>query len=78
MKTTEADTRKPYNGRTRSLVIAVDVGTTFSGVSYAVLEPGEIPKIHGVTRCALLPLGITQTSTLTFAIVVIDSLDRNM
>ncbi|TFK22887.1 hypothetical protein FA15DRAFT_595292 [Coprinopsis marcescibilis] len=45
-----ADTRKPYGGFTRSLVIAIDVGTTFSGVSYAILEPGEIPKIHGVTR----------------------------
>ena len=42
--------RKPYIGQTRSLVIAVDVGTTFSGVSYAILEPGEVPKIHGVTR----------------------------
>ncbi|KAF9445268.1 hypothetical protein P691DRAFT_675969 [Macrolepiota fuliginosa MF-IS2] len=45
-----ADTRKPYSGPTRSLVIAIDIGTTFSGVSYAILEPGEIPKIHGVTR----------------------------
>lgn len=44
------DTRKPYPGHSRSLVIAIDIGTTFSGVSYAILEPGEIPKIHGVTR----------------------------
>ncbi|KAG6902842.1 hypothetical protein C0995_010727 [Termitomyces sp. Mi166 len=44
------ENRKPYSGLTRSLVIAIDVGTTFSGVSYAILEPGEIPKIHGVTR----------------------------
>ncbi|KAH9945444.1 uncharacterized protein BXZ73DRAFT_38991 [Epithele typhae] len=43
-------TRKPYIGNTRSLVIALDVGTTFSGVSYAILEPGDVPKIHGVTR----------------------------
>ncbi|KAF9496734.1 hypothetical protein BDN71DRAFT_1482148 [Pleurotus eryngii] len=42
--------RKPYSGSSRSLVIAFDVGTTFSGVSYAILEPGEVPKIHGVTR----------------------------
>ena len=36
--------------------LAFDVGTTFSGVSYAILEPNEIPKIHGVTRCvSLLP-----------------------
>jgi len=44
------DTRKPYQGQTRSLVIAIDIGTTFSGVSYAILEPDTIPKIHGVTR----------------------------
>ncbi|KAF8896439.1 hypothetical protein BD779DRAFT_1433886 [Infundibulicybe gibba] len=48
--TPSADTRKPYGGPSRSLVIAIDVGTTFSGVSYAILEPGEIPKIHGITR----------------------------
>ena len=43
-------TRKPYTGQTRSLVLALDIGTTFSVVSYAILEPGEVPKIHGVTR----------------------------
>jgi len=26
------------------------VGSLVSKVSYAILEPGEIPKIHGVTR----------------------------
>ncbi|KAE9394398.1 hypothetical protein BT96DRAFT_958796 [Gymnopus androsaceus JB14] len=49
MKSSSA-TRKPYSGTTRSLVLALDVGTTFSGVSYAILEPNEVPKIHGVTR----------------------------
>jgi len=44
------DTRKPYPGHTRALVIAIDIGTTFSGVSYAILEPDVVPKIHGVTR----------------------------
>ena len=47
-------TRKPYGGTARSLVIALDIGTTFSGVSYAVLEPGEVPKIHGVTRWVIV------------------------
>lgn len=32
------------------MAVALDVGTTFSGVSYAILEPGDVPKIHGVTR----------------------------
>lgn len=49
-----SDMRKPYTGPMRSLVIALDVGTTFSGVSYAILEPGEIPKIYGVTRYVLV------------------------
>ncbi|KAK2460281.1 hypothetical protein APHAL10511_007670 [Amanita phalloides] len=42
--------RKHYAGPYRSLVLAIDVGTTFSGVSYAILEPGEIPLIHSITR----------------------------
>ncbi|KAF8840354.1 hypothetical protein BDN67DRAFT_1011543 [Paxillus ammoniavirescens] len=42
--------RKPYRGRLRGLVLAFDVGTTYSGVSYAILDPGEVPKIQGVTR----------------------------
>ncbi|KAL6307414.1 hypothetical protein BKA93DRAFT_727356 [Sparassis latifolia] len=50
MKSSSSGTRKPYGGSTRSLVLALDIGTTFSGVSYAILEPGEVPKIHGVTR----------------------------
>jgi len=27
-------TRAPYGGLSRTLVVAIDVGTTFSGVSY--------------------------------------------
>ncbi|PFH47317.1 hypothetical protein AMATHDRAFT_6868 [Amanita thiersii Skay4041] len=42
--------RKPYQGYQRKLVISFDIGTTFSGVSYAVLEPGQTPQIHGVTQ----------------------------
>lgn len=42
--------REPYAGSSRKLVLALDVGTTFSGVSYCILDPGEIPKIHGVSK----------------------------
>ncbi|KAI9573199.1 hypothetical protein HD554DRAFT_1154942 [Boletus coccyginus] len=42
--------RKPYHGRLRGLVVAFDVGTTYSGISYSILDPGEVPKIQGVTR----------------------------
>lgn len=46
----QGTSRKPYNGPKKALAIALDVGTTFSGVSYAVLDPGEVPKIYEVTR----------------------------
>ncbi|KAF9465189.1 hypothetical protein BDZ94DRAFT_1307339 [Collybia nuda] len=42
--------RPPYKGTKRRLVLAFDVGTTYSGVSYAVLDPGQVPEIKGVTR----------------------------
>jgi molecular chaperone DnaK (HSP70) len=45
--------RKPYKGLTRKLVIAFDVGTTFSGVSYCLLDPGEVPVIRGVSRSVI-------------------------
>lgn len=48
----KSNNRKPYNGDRRALVLAFDVGTTFSGVSYAFLDKGEVPQIHGVTRYA--------------------------
>ncbi|KAI0738324.1 hypothetical protein C8Q80DRAFT_1262843 [Daedaleopsis nitida] len=39
-----------YRGSARKLVLGIDVGTTYSGVAYALLDPGEVPKIHGITR----------------------------
>ena len=39
-----------YAGRTRKLVVALDIGTTFSGAAYAFLDPGEIPQIRSVTK----------------------------
>ncbi|THU77589.1 hypothetical protein K435DRAFT_702024 [Dendrothele bispora CBS 962.96] len=44
------NTRKPYNGTRRNLLIAIDVGTTYSGASYCLLDPGFIPEIQTVTR----------------------------
>ncbi|KAH9940096.1 uncharacterized protein BXZ73DRAFT_43137 [Epithele typhae] len=40
----------PYGGSVRKLVLGIDVGTTYSGIAYAILDPGEVPVIHGVTR----------------------------
>ncbi|KIM86828.1 hypothetical protein PILCRDRAFT_816085 [Piloderma croceum F 1598] len=42
--------RLPYHGTHRKLVLAFDVGTTYSGISYSILDPGEVPEIKGVTR----------------------------
>ena len=46
-------TRAPYSGSLRKLVIAFDIGTTFSSAAYAFLNPGEVPEIRPVTRQAL-------------------------
>ncbi|KAF5354269.1 hypothetical protein D9756_006964 [Leucocoprinus leucothites] len=43
-------TRTPYSGTERKLVLALDVGTTYSGISYAILDPGREPDIKPVTR----------------------------
>ncbi|KAF9526170.1 hypothetical protein CPB83DRAFT_837537 [Crepidotus variabilis] len=42
--------RAPYAGTRRKLVLAFDVGTTFSGISYSILDPGQVPTIKGVTE----------------------------
>ncbi|PFH47026.1 hypothetical protein AMATHDRAFT_153146 [Amanita thiersii Skay4041] len=42
--------RKPYQGDTRKLLISIDIGTTFSGVSYAILDPGQSSQIQNVTQ----------------------------
>jgi len=42
--------RAPYSGPSRKLVVALDIGTTFSGAAYALLEPGQVPETQFVTR----------------------------
>ncbi|RPD55189.1 hypothetical protein L226DRAFT_493295 [Lentinus tigrinus ALCF2SS1-7] len=39
-----------YSGTVRKLVLGIDVGTTYSGIAYAILDPGEVPQILGITR----------------------------
>jgi hypothetical protein len=43
-------TRQPYAGLRRKLVVGIDVGTTFSGISFCILDPGVAPVIQGVNR----------------------------
>ncbi|KAM6499518.1 hypothetical protein JOM56_005026 [Amanita muscaria] len=49
--------RQPYSGTERTLVIAIDVGTTFSGVSYALLNPGVVPQLLNPTHDSVQPRG---------------------
>ncbi|KAF8959231.1 hypothetical protein BDZ97DRAFT_1906233 [Flammula alnicola] len=42
--------RSAFRGPRRKLVLAFDVGTTYSGISYSVLDPGQVPEIKGITR----------------------------
>jgi len=44
--------RQPYHGSYRKLVLAFDIGITYSGVSYSILGPGLVPEIRAVTRYA--------------------------
>ncbi|KDR70823.1 hypothetical protein GALMADRAFT_254436 [Galerina marginata CBS 339.88] len=39
-----------FTGSRRKLVLAFDVGTTYSGISYSILDPGQVPEIRGVTK----------------------------
>ena len=42
--------RARYSGSSRKLVVGLDIGTTFSGAAYALLDPGEVPRIQSVIR----------------------------
>ncbi|KAF7290140.1 hypothetical protein MIND_01327200 [Mycena indigotica] len=42
--------RTPYTGTKRKLILGIDLGTTFSGISYCLLTLNEVPKILPVTR----------------------------
>ncbi|KAG2358893.1 hypothetical protein BDR07DRAFT_1293671 [Suillus spraguei] len=42
--------RQPYRGSDPKLVLAFDVGTTYSTISYCILYPGKVPQIQSVNR----------------------------
>ena len=48
--------RANYTGHSRKLVIALDIGTTFSYAAYAWLDPGEIPRVQYVSRRVFLSI----------------------
>ena len=49
-------TRARYSGLSRKLVVALDIGTTFSGAAYVLLDPGEVPQIQSITRYVFPPV----------------------
>ncbi|KDR67670.1 hypothetical protein GALMADRAFT_1071822 [Galerina marginata CBS 339.88] len=58
-------TRAAYAGSYRKLVLAFDIGTTFSGISYSILDPGTAPKIQPVTRYNLYDDGHQRTTSIS-------------
>ena len=52
---TAPEQRGPFSGGASKLVMAFDVGTTYSGASYTLLGPGFIREIYRVTRYTPLP-----------------------
>jgi hypothetical protein len=40
--------RRPYTGTAKKLLAAVDIGTTFTAVSFSILQPGEAPQFYEV------------------------------
>ncbi|KZV77361.1 hypothetical protein PENSPDRAFT_597305 [Peniophora sp. CONT] len=59
-------TRAAFQGPKRKLVIAFDLGTTFSGVSYAVLDPGKVPDIKTVNRWPGQEAGDNKIQTVVY------------
>ena len=57
-------TRTQYSGLSRKLIVALDIGTTFSGAAYVLLDPGEIPQIQSVMR-RVIPLVSDPGTTVT-------------
>jgi hypothetical protein len=53
LSTMSAKERGAFDGPRAKLILAFDVGTTHSGISYTIMEPGEVPEICNVTRLVL-------------------------
>jgi hypothetical protein len=42
--------RGAYTGDARKLVVAIDIGTTYTAASFSLLEPGDVPQINQVSN----------------------------
>jgi len=54
-------TRARHSGSSQKLIVALDIGTTFSSAAYAISDPGHAPDISYVIWQALLPIPDTVT-----------------
>jgi hypothetical protein len=41
--------REAWSGDTKTLLVAIDIGTTFTAASFSILEPGSIPVYQEVS-----------------------------
>jgi hypothetical protein len=56
--------RKPYDGPAKKLIVSVDVGTTFTAVSFSILQPGDVPQFNEASSRVLLREYCTLTDRL--------------
>jgi hypothetical protein len=40
--------RDEWTGAEKTLLVSIDVGTTFTAASFTILEPGAVPTFHEV------------------------------
>ena len=57
-------TRSAHMGSSRKLILAFDIGTTYSGVSYVLIEPGLVSEIKPVIRYSLPSRSSSERLTL--------------
>jgi hypothetical protein len=46
--------RNIYEGKTKKLVVAIDVGTTVTTAAFCFAQPGEVPQFNDVRPIDLL------------------------
>ncbi|KAI5122758.1 hypothetical protein M0805_009841 [Coniferiporia weirii] len=66
MSTTRLLRHQPYAGDRTGIIIGIDVGTTFSGVSYAFLRPGEIPELMTVAKFSKQTTGNSKIPSIIY------------
>ncbi|KAL5485836.1 hypothetical protein ACEPAI_6878 [Sanghuangporus weigelae] len=57
---------KRYTGNKTSIVIGIDVGTTFSGVSYSILRPNVVPEVQQVTKFSDQSVGHSKIPSIIY------------